>query len=160
MEIGWRLEPDGCLTGETPASRSKSDTCDPLSYFGLQSVAAHIRVWCMQRHMVCCVHTVLPNERNRATIMILAIGYLLINQIIQSDKQRACTKATCQPLVKNSWRPREAGILLKDLAVTVIVFRETTRPVRVNDHQSFAIVWSSKEPPATSMPLFFERFWD
>ena len=129
MEIGWRLEPDGCLTGKTPASRSKPDTCDPLSYFGLQSVAAHIRVWCMQRCMVRCVHTFLPDERNRAAIMILAVGYLLVNWIIQSDKQRACTKATYQPLVKNSWRPREAGILLKDLAVTVIVFRETTRPV-------------------------------
>ena len=160
MEIGWRLEPDGCLTGETPASRLKSDTCDPLSYFGLQSVAAHIRVWCMQRHMVRCVHTVLPDERNRAAIMILAVGYLLVNRIIQSDKQRACTKATYQPPVKNSWRPREAGILLKDLAVIVIVFRETTRPVRANDHQSFAVVRSSQEPPATAMPLFFGRFWD
>ena len=160
MEIGWRLEPDGCLTGETPASRSKSDTCDPLSYFGLQSVAAHIRVWCMQRRMVRCVHTVLPDERNRAAIMILAVGYLLVNRIIQSDKQRACTKATYQPPVKNSWRPREAGILLKDLAVTVIVFCETTCLVCANDHQSFAVVWSSQEQPATAMPLFFERFWD
>ena len=158
MEIGWQLEPDGCLTGETLASRSKSDTCDPLSYFGLQSVVAHFRVWSMERSMVCCVHTVLPDERNRAAIMILAVSYLLVNQIIQSDKQRACTKATYQPLVKNSWRPREAGILLKDLAVTVIVFWKTTRPVRANDHQSFAVVWSSQEPPATAMPLFFERF--
>ena len=115
MEIGWRLEPDGCLTGETPASRSKSDTCDPLSYFGLQSVAAHIRVWCMQRRMVRCVHTVLPDERNRAAIMILAVGYLLVNRIIQSDKQRACTKATYQPPVKNFWRPREAGSCSKTL---------------------------------------------
>ena len=72
--------------------------------------------------------------------MILAVGYLLVNQIIQSDKQRTCTKATYQPPVKNSRRPREAGILLKDLARTVIVFRETTRLVRANDHQSFAIV--------------------
>ena len=94
----------------------------------------------MQRRMVHCVHTVLPDERNRAAIMILAIGYLLVNRIIQSDKQRACTKATYQPPVKNSGRPREAGILLKDLAVTVIVFRETTRPVRANDHQSFTVV--------------------
>ena len=97
-----QLEPGGCLTGETPASRSKSDTCDPLSYFGLQSVAAHIRVWCVQRCMVRCVHTVLPDERNRAAIMILAVGYLLVNRIIQCDKQRASTKATYQPLVKNS----------------------------------------------------------
>ena len=160
MEIGWWLEPDGCLTGETPVSRSKYDTWDPLSYFGLQSVAEHIRVWCMQRCMVRCVHTVLPDERNRAAIMILAVGYLMDNRIIQSDKQRVCTKATYQPPVKNSWRPREAGILLKDLAVTVIVFRETTRSVRANDHQPFTIVWSSQEPPATAMPLFFERFWD
>ena len=28
MEIGSRLEPDGCLMGETPASRLKSDTCE------------------------------------------------------------------------------------------------------------------------------------
>ena len=102
MEIGRRLEPDGCLMGKTPASRSKSDTCDPLSYFGLHCVAAHIRVWCMQRRMVHYVHTVLPDERNRAAIMILAVGYLLVNRIIQSEKQRVCTKATYQPSVKNS----------------------------------------------------------
>ena len=65
-------------------------------------MAAHIKVWCMQRCMVRCVHTVLPDERNRAAIMILAIGYLLVNWIIQSEKQRACTKATYQPQVKNS----------------------------------------------------------
>ena len=88
--------------GETPASRSKSDTCDPLSYFGLQNVAAHIRVWCMQRRMVRCIHTVLPDERNHAAIMVLAVSYLLVNQIIQSNKQRVCTKATYQPPVKNS----------------------------------------------------------
>ena len=159
MEIGWWLEPDGCLTGETPASRSKSNTCNPLSYFGLQSVAAHIRVWCMQICMVRGVHTVLPNERNRAAIMILAVGYLLVNRIIQSDKQIACTKATYQPPVINSWRPREAGILLKDLGVTVIVLCETTCPARAEYHQSFTIVWSSQEPPANAMPLSFERFW-
>ena len=102
MEIGWRHEPDGCLTGETPASRSKFDTCNSLNYFGLQSVAAHIREWCMERRMVHCVHTFLPDELNRAAIMILAVGYLLVNRMIQSDKQRACTKATYQPLVKNS----------------------------------------------------------
>ena len=90
--------------------------------------------------MVRCVHTVLPDERNRAAIMILAVGYLLVNRVIQFDKQRACTKATYEPPAKNSSSPREAGILLKDLAVTVIVFRETTRPVRANDHQSFAVV--------------------
>ena len=90
--------------------------------------------------MVCCVHTVLPNERNRAAIMILAVGYLLVNRIIQSKKQRASTKVTYQPLVKNSRRPGEAGILLKDLVVTMIVFRETTCLVRENDHQSFAII--------------------
>ena len=82
MEIGWRLEPDGCLTGETPAIKSKSDTCDPLSYFGLQSMAAHIRVWCMQRRMVRCVHTVLPDEQNRAAIMIIVVSYVLVNQTI------------------------------------------------------------------------------
>ena len=38
-----------------------------------------------------------------------------VNRIIQSDKQRACTKATYQPPVKNSWRPREAGICSKTL---------------------------------------------
>ena len=68
----------------------------------MQSVVAHTRVWCVQRHMVRYVHIVLPDERNRAAIMILAVGYLLVNRIIQSDKQRACTKATYQPLVKNS----------------------------------------------------------
>ena len=102
MEIGWRLEPDGCLTGETPASRSKSDTCDPLSYFRLQSMATHMRVWYMDRRMVCCVHTVLPDKRHRAAIVIIAVSYLLVNRIIQSEKQRVCTKATYQPLVKNS----------------------------------------------------------
>ena len=160
MEIGWWLEPDGCLTGETPASRSKSNTCYPLSYFGLQSVVAPIRVWCMERRTVRCVQTILPDEWNRAAIMILAISYLLVNRIIQSEKQRACTKATYQPPVKKSWRPREARILIKDLAVTVIVFRKTTCPVHANDHQSFAVVWSSQEQPATAMSLFFERFWD
>ena len=94
----------------------------------------------MQRRMVCCVHTVLPDERNRAAIMILAVDYLLVNRIIQSDKQIVCTKATYQHPVKNSSRPREAGILLKDLAVIVIVFRKTTGPVRVNDQQSFVVV--------------------
>ena len=90
--------------------------------------------------MVRCVHTVLPDERDRAAIMIRAVGYLLVNRIIQSAKQRACTKATYQPPVKTSLRPREAGILLKDLGVTMIVFRKTTRPVCANNHQSFAIV--------------------
>ena len=86
MEIGWRLVTDGCLTGETPASTSKSDTCNPLSYFGLQSMAAHIRVWCMQRRMVRYVHIVFPDEQNHTAIMVLAISYLLVNQIIQSEK--------------------------------------------------------------------------
>ena len=159
MEIGWWLEPDGCLTGETPASRSKYDTCDPLSYFGLQSVAAHIRVWCMQRRMVRCVHTVLPDEWNSAAIMILAVGYLLVNRIIQFTNRERVPRLLTSLQSKIPEGPEKLGSYSKTLQ-WLTVFHETTRPVRANDHQSFTVVWSSQEPPATAMPLFFERFWD
>ena len=68
----------------------------------------------MKRRMVHCVHTVLPDERNHDAVMILAVGYLLVNQIIRSDKQRACAKATYQPPVKNSraWNDYEPPSVL------------------------------------------------
>ena len=71
--------------------------------------------------------------------MILAVGYLLVNWIINLQ-----TESVYQGYLPTSsqkfLKAQRTGILLKDLAVIVIVFRETTRPVRANDHQSFTIV--------------------
>jgi hypothetical protein len=52
--------------------------------------------------MVRYVHTVLPDEQNRAAIRILDIGDLLVHWIIQSEKQKACAEASYRPPVKNS----------------------------------------------------------
>ena len=42
VKSGFLCQGNCISIGETPASRSKFGTCDPLSYFGLQSMAAHI----------------------------------------------------------------------------------------------------------------------
>ena len=52
---------------------------------------------------------------------VLANGDLLVNRIIESEKQRVWTKDVYPPPTKKSWRPQQAGILLIDVIATVRV---------------------------------------
>ena len=73
-----------------------------LTFFWLQDVSLTIRGVCSRTPRAHRVDTVFHSKQSLSAIKVLANGDLLVNRIIQSDKQRACTKATYQPPVKNS----------------------------------------------------------
>ena len=116
----WRLEPHHCLSlFRHPRIKVNPDAFVILTFFWLQVVSLTIRGVCSRTPRARRVDTVFHSKQSLSAIKVLANGYLLVNRITESEKQRVWTKAVYPPPTKKSGRPQQAGILLIDVTATV-----------------------------------------
>ena len=114
----WRLEPHHCLSDSThPRIKVNPDAFVILTFFWLQAVSSG--GVCSRTPRARRVDIVFHSKQSLSAIKVLANGDLLVNRIIESEKQRVWTKAVYLPPTQKSRRPQQAGILLIDVTATV-----------------------------------------
>ena len=96
-----------CRKLRHPRIKVNLDAFVILTFFWLQAVSLTIRGVCSRTPRARCVDTVLHSKQSLSAIKVLANGDLLVNRIIESEKQRVWNKAVYPPPTKTSWRPRK-----------------------------------------------------
>ena len=99
----WRLEPHHCLLDlRHPTIKVNPDAFVILTFFWLQAVSLTIRGVCSRTPRAHRVDTVFHSKQSLSAIKVLANGDLLVNRIIESEKQRVWTKAVYPSPTKKS----------------------------------------------------------
>ena len=101
LPINLKAWPHHCLSDSThPRIKVNPDAFVILTLFWLQAVS--VRGVCSRSPRAHCVDTVFHSKQSLSTIKVLANGDLLVNRIIESEKQRVSTKAVYPPPTKKS----------------------------------------------------------